>query len=136
MLPQARKDRIVVQDVDNETLVYDLNNDQAHCLDPLTALVWRHADGQTTLPTLLDLARREAGAGTDEQSVESALKSMAGANLLVEHAGQASDAEAHSRRDVIRRAAAIGGLAAASFSITSIVAPTPAQAQTAPPPPD
>jgi hypothetical protein len=38
---------------------------------------------------------------------------------------------------VIRRAAAIGGMAAASFAITSIVAPTPAQAQSVVlPPPD
>jgi len=136
MLPQSRTDRVVVQEVDGELLAYDLETDQAHCLNDVTACVWRHADGRTSVEGLLETVRRESGSEVDEETLWSALEALADANLLAERVERPAGMEAQSRRNVIRRAAQIGGLAAASFAVTSILAPTPAQAQSVVLPPD
>ena len=31
-LPQARTDNLVIRELDDETLVYDMERDEAHCL--------------------------------------------------------------------------------------------------------
>jgi hypothetical protein len=33
--PTARKDQLIVKELDDETLVYDLERDEAHCLNQL-----------------------------------------------------------------------------------------------------
>jgi len=40
-LPRARKDGLVIKELVNETLVYDLERDEAHCLNQTAALVWK-----------------------------------------------------------------------------------------------
>src|SRR4051812_44464298 len=143
MFPQARTN-VVVQEVGDELMVYDLERDEAHCLEPLAARVWRLADGQTPVEKLVERLAREAAASPDPSPREAddaaggaALGGLGGANLLVQPVEPPAEIQVRSRRQVIRRAAAIGGLAAASFAVTSIVAPTPAQAQSVVlPPPD
>jgi len=134
MLPKSRKDRIVVQEVNKEVLLYDLDNDRVHCLNPMTSVIWRHADGNATVQTLLELARKEVDGDADEAGVQDALERLSDAGLLVEPVKPAAG-DHQSRRDVIRRAAVAGGALAASVAITSIMAPTPAQAQSLPPDP-
>jgi hypothetical protein len=46
--PTARRDRLIVRELENETLVYDEGRDEAHCLNQTAALVWKHCDGRTT----------------------------------------------------------------------------------------
>jgi hypothetical protein len=46
--PQARSDRLVVRQVETETLVYDLDSDEAHCLNDTCAAVWTRCDGRTS----------------------------------------------------------------------------------------
>ena len=48
-LPRARKDGLVIKQLVNETLVYDLERDEAHCLNQTAALVWKRCDGKTTI---------------------------------------------------------------------------------------
>ena len=47
--PTARRDRLIVRELENETLVYDQERDEAHCLNQTAALVWKHCDGRTTV---------------------------------------------------------------------------------------
>ena len=51
-LPLARRQGIVIKEVDNEVLIYDLERDKAHCLNPSAAAIWRRCDGKTTMPVL------------------------------------------------------------------------------------
>ena len=48
-LPRARKDGLVIKELSNETLVYDLERDEAHCLNQTAGLVWKQCDGRTTV---------------------------------------------------------------------------------------
>jgi len=47
-LPQARSEDLVIQDIGDEVLVYDLTRHKAHCLNRTAALVWRKCDGTRT----------------------------------------------------------------------------------------
>src|SRR6266446_1771724 len=56
--PRLREDGLVVQELPEEVLVYDLARHKAHCLSPLAAAIWRACDGRTTVG---EIARRVAG---------------------------------------------------------------------------
>jgi hypothetical protein len=45
--PLARKKGLVIEELGDELLVYDLDDKHAHCLTPLAARVWRECDGRT-----------------------------------------------------------------------------------------
>jgi hypothetical protein len=98
MRPLARKTGVVVEEVDGEVLVYDLDRGQAHCLKGATALVWRHADGQVPVETIVERLRQSSGGEITENIVWSALESLSKAHLLVEPIAGPSLAFIQSRR--------------------------------------
>ena len=63
MLPCRREKDLIVRQLSDETLVYDLKRDKAHCLNPTAAAVWRHCDGRTSVSQLAALLRRECQSG-------------------------------------------------------------------------
>jgi len=123
--PRARQDGIVVQDFPKEVLVYDLDRHQVHCLNPTSAFVFRHCDGRRAADQIARLLAEELGTPVAPEVVTLALAQLAETHLL--DGDQLPAAPGISRRDVIKRA----GLAAALLPvITSILAPTAAQAAT------
>ena len=42
LMPRARQDELVVEELPDETLVYDLKRHKARCLNRTAALVWQH----------------------------------------------------------------------------------------------
>ena len=58
-LPRARIDGLVIKELPNETLVYDLERDEAHCLNQAAALVWKHCDGKTTIVKMTSLLQAQ-----------------------------------------------------------------------------
>ena len=44
----ARHDELVVQELPDEVLVYDLRKHKAHCLNQTAAFVWNHCNGQAS----------------------------------------------------------------------------------------
>src|SRR3954452_16915698 len=118
----ARTEGLVVEEIGDELLVYDLDTDEAHSLDPAAAAIWRACDGTTT-PA--DIAARLT---LDDAAVQATLKHLGDLNLLT---GQApAVAVTHSRRAVLRRGLVAGAAGAVAIPvIRSIVAPTPAHAQ-------
>ena len=53
--PKARQNDLVVQEVFDELVIYDLERNQVHSLNPTAALVWQQCDGQTSPAQLADL---------------------------------------------------------------------------------
>ncbi len=45
-LPRARKEGLLIQELPEEVLVFDLSTAKAHCLNHTAALVWRRCDGK------------------------------------------------------------------------------------------
>ena len=51
--PMARQNGIVVQEMPDEVLVYDLDSNKAHCLNQSAALVWKSCDGSNTVADIV-----------------------------------------------------------------------------------
>jgi hypothetical protein len=126
MLPSARNETLLVEILEDETLVYDLVRHRAHCLNRSAALIWRHCDGKTGIAAIAAAAGRELGQTLDEAAVRLALDRLDRAHLLVRGPGRRS--ESISRREVAKKLALTGSLAVLLPAVTSIIAPTPAQA--------
>jgi hypothetical protein len=129
--PLARSDeRLVVEELENELLVYDLDNDRAHCLSTPAAAVWRRCDGETTVEDLgeqLDM---------DADTTERALNELRACALLEDTAielvpsSNGQGAALSTRREMTLNVVKVGAAAATIPLIVSVVAPPPAAALT------
>jgi hypothetical protein len=126
--PSARKAGLVVQELPDETLVYDLERDRAHCLNQTAAFVWRQCDGRTTAGEIARALKAETAAPVDERIVWLAIDQLARNHLLDAIPDRPPRFSGLNRREVMR---AMGITAAVAVPlVASIVAPTPAQAAT------
>ena len=124
-LPRVRTERLLVQDVLDEVVVYDLDRNKAHSLNPTAAVVWTQCVRQTPRAEVVELLSQKLGPGKGETALDFALAQLHRARLLQ---GPIARADGMSRRAVMRRI----GLAAAAASVpivTSLVAPPAAHAQ-------
>ena len=126
--PNARRDGLVIQELPDETLVYDLRRERAHCLNRTAASVWRRCDGQTTIGDLAQALHETLDLPADEAIVWMALERLDRAHLLVERLPTPGHTGRHTRREVLRRLGAAGGLAVLLPAVQSIVAPEAVQA--------
>ncbi|HBB88704.1 MAG TPA: hypothetical protein DC047_13925 [Blastocatellia bacterium] len=128
-MPHARRSGLIVKEADGEVLIYDLERNKAHCLNNTAAKVWQHCDGETTVAAACSSLSRELNASCDEKLVWYALEQFAKDNLLEETvAPPAFIVGGMNRRQMVRTL----GLTAiiAVPLVTTILAPTPAQAAT------
>src|SRR5688500_359444 len=100
-LPLARRDNLVVEELSDETLIYDLERDKAHCLNSTAARVWRDCDGRTTVRQLTANLRREIHPQANKQLVLLALTKLRKARLLDDLPKKAGG-ELQSRREWAR----------------------------------
>jgi hypothetical protein len=122
--PRARKDRLIVKDLPDETLVYDLENDKAHCLNNTSALVWRHCDGQSSVSEIAQSLTAHTKTKVDDAVVWLALDQLQKFDLLEEVPAKPAHLAGMNRRQLVRNV----GLAALALPvIMSIAAPAPAQ---------
>lgn len=59
LLPVARSSDIVVQEIENETLVYDLLDHNARQLNESMSLIWKNCDGETSVSELIDILENQ-----------------------------------------------------------------------------
>jgi hypothetical protein len=119
--PRARKEGLLVQELSDEVLVYDLERDKAHCLNPTAALIWKHCDGRTNVSEMAGLLEKSLEMSVDEDVVWCALNQLEKDHLLKEPLAWPVGMERISRRTLIRR---VGMAAVLLPLITTIVAPT------------
>jgi hypothetical protein len=132
MNPRARQTNLIVEELDDQVIVYDRAHHLAHSLNRTAALVWRACDGQTTLAGIAACLRETLGDAADEDLVRLSLEKLEAARLL-EPSSLAAD-PGLSRRRFMQTSAAGGALALLLPVIHSVVAPTPADAASQPPP--
>ena len=126
--PSARKAGLVVQELPDETLVYDLERDRAHCLNQTAAFVWRQCNGRATAAEIARALKAETAAPVDERIVWLAIDQLGRNHLLDETPEPPPRFTGLNRREVIR---ALGLTAAVAIPVVaSIVAPMPSQAAT------
>jgi hypothetical protein len=126
LIPKARTERLIIKELPDETLVYDLDTDQAHCLNQTSGLVWKNCDGTRTATQVADCIETELGLKMPKEFVWLALEELEKFKLLTDSVSMPNRFTGTSRRDMIRTLSV--GAAVAIPLITSIIAPTPAQA--------
>lgn len=126
--PRARSHALIVRDLDEETLVYDSDRDEAICMNAVAADVWRRCDGSTTPAAIAAAIATARGCTIDERIVWFALAELKAKKLIDEP----FELPLQVRADLERRAflKTLGGGAGLLFPVVaSIIVPTPAQAQ-------
>lgn len=122
--PQARSEDLVVEEIGQETLVYDLAKDRAHCLNRTSSWIWKRCDGRTSVAELTVALCRELGTEFDEQWVRISLKQLSRAGLLDRPARTSSAFATASRREFAKK---LGKMAVLVPVISSVTAPLSAQ---------
>jgi len=118
-MPKAKTERLIVREIDDETLVYDMGHHAATCLNEFAAKIWRRCDGKTSIAGIA------AALGEDERAVWLALHRLTKSKLLTEAiALPPSMTTGKSRREIAGQL----GLGAAVAAVSSIVMTTAAHA--------
>ena len=99
--PVARKTGLVIQEVPEEVLVYDLDANKAHCLNQNAALIWKSCDGNRSITDIAKHVESLAGGNISDDFVWLAIDQLNENNLL-EHE-MSSKFSGLSRRDVIKK---------------------------------
>ncbi len=124
IMPRERTHHLVIQDVEQEMLVYDLDTNKAVCLNPTAKFVWRKCDGKTSVLEISKLLDKELSTEATQEVVKLALNELQKANLLEENALFVDGEPSVSRRDLIKN---YGMPMVALPIVMSLVAPTAAQ---------
>lgn len=125
LMPKARKDQLIIKELPDETLVYDLESDKAHCLNDTAAKVWKNCDGKNSVTDISTSLAKETGASVDERVIWLALDQLEKLKLLEKVPIALAVFAGMNRRQLMRN---LGVAAIALPLIVSIAAPT-AQAQ-------
>lgn len=120
ILPKAKHKEVVIQEFDNEVLIYDLKNHKALCLNETAAFVWQKCDGQTTFEELVDLS---GGRFSNELILLTLLR--LNKEKLLEVGAETADVKL-TRRQMVTK---FGKLGIALPVITAMIMPTSANAQ-------
>lgn len=124
-IPVARQEGLVIQEMSDEVLVYDLDTNKAHCLNQTAAKVWKNCDGKNSVTDISKIFGSQSGNPVDEDLIWLAIdqlneKNLLTADITAKYAGE-------NRREIIKKV----GLAAivALPLVTSLVAPKSVAAQ-------
>jgi len=109
--------QLVIQELDQEFLIFDPSTEKAHCLSGVGALVFKACREQLSLAEL-KLQLKTSGVTDEETAIEESLRQLGEEKLVASQSG------AFNRRRFLSAA----GTAAAIPLITSVMAPRPAQA--------
>lgn len=124
--PVARKQGLVIQELPDEVLVYDLDRDRAHCLNTTAAFVWQRCDGKNTTAQIARTLGQQLNCAVDEEIVWLALDQL-GKNHLLERQPAPPPALMGMNRRAMVRALGLAAVVAVPV-VTSIVAPSAVQA--------
>ncbi len=120
--PVARSHSLLTEQVDSETVIFDEETKQSHCLAPLASVVFAHSDGRTSSAQLAEIASERLGEPVSEEQVQVALAQLEERGLL-----SSPLSAGISRRAMIHRSAVVG-TAAATATLIFTVDPMVAQA--------
>lgn len=127
--PLTRKNGLVVQNLGNEVLIYDLEANRAFSLNETSRLIWDLASGDRTIPEITKDAAKKLSAPVNEEFIWLALDRFNKENLLENAADFSGHYKGFSRREIVKRA----GLASmvALPTVFTLIAPRAVDAQSA-----
>lgn len=128
-VPIARKEGLVIQEMADEVLIYDLDENKAFSLNPTAAEIWKACDGNMTIGEIAAGLKGTRDQDEKENVVWLALDQLKEKNLISNEI--ASRFEGMNRREVIKKvglatAIALPVIAMLSFPATTLAAACPA----------
>ena len=120
--PIARAEGLLIESVGEETVVYDTEAKEAHCLKSLAAAVFMYADGTKTASDIAELAAYRMGTPVTEAEVNDAFAQLDSCALLDQGPVVVHKSNGMSRRDVLKRFGVVAGVAAATPLIATVSA--------------
>lgn len=118
LIPTPRTADLVVQEVGDETMVYDLLTHKAHCLNKTAAHIWKTCDGELPVAVIAERMSKDLGAEVDQDFVMLAVTELNEKDLLTNDELQP---RMPNRREVLRKISV--GIVAAPVIFT-LVAPS------------
>ncbi len=126
LLPIARQSDIIVQNLDNELLIYNLKTNQAYSLNETSALIYQLCDGNRTIDQIVDEVNKQLKHKVNTDFVWYAIYHLQQNDLISETKPMKSGFEGISRREAVRKVG-LATLAVLPF-ITMVTAPKAAAA--------
>lgn len=124
--PIARKSDIVMQEIDDETLIYDIIENKAFNLNHTSAMVWSLCNGARTVADIAKDMTGKLDSVITEDFVWLAVEQLKKDNLLEDCTAIVIPFEGLSRRKIIRK---VGLASLVAFPIiSSLLAPLPIHA--------
>ena len=129
LMPIARKEGLVIQEMPDEVLVYDLETNKAHCLNQTAASVWKSCDGISSITEIKTKLEKEFKTTIPEDFIWLALDQLSKDKLLEKEIE--TKISGMSRRDVIKKIgfasmAALPVVAMLSFPQSALAVSCPA----------
>lgn len=103
IVPKARKENLVVQELDGEVLIYDLNTNKAFCLNESSALVWQACDGNKNVSEIRNSLGKQLNSPVNDDYVWLALDQLKKENLIENKDEVVADFKGLSRREVVKK---------------------------------
>lgn len=120
-LPKVRNQNIVIQEIGNEIMIYDLEINKAYCLNETSAIVYQNCDGET------DFTDLNSKYDFPNEIIYLTLDQLQKENLLEKNVQFLSPFKGLKRREVVKKIG-LGSMIALPV-IASIIAPTAVNAQ-------
>jgi hypothetical protein len=135
--PKARKDNVIARELGDEVLIYDRSRDKALCLNRTAAFVWKQCNGRTSIEQIADRLGSEMSSDfetpIDERLVWYAISQLRREHLLEDRVEiprrVLASLNGHLDRRQVMRALGLAAIVALPL-VSSIIAPTAAQAAT------
>ena len=125
--PVSRRADIVVQDLEDEVLIYDLKTNKAFCLNQTSAIVYQLCDGNNSVVEISDLMSKKLKTLVSEDIVWLALDQLKKDNLLENGDEFTNYFSGLTRREMVKR---VGFASMVALPIVaSMIAPTSVSAQ-------
>lgn len=126
ILPRSRQANLVVQELEGETLIYDLKINKAYCLNETSAMVWQLCNGKNSIAEISQILSRKHNQPIIEDIVWLALDGFKKDDLLEQDEQFEINFNGFNRRQIIKKV----GLASMVMLpvISSVVSPTAANA--------
>lgn len=102
MLPCARFENLVVQELKDEVLVCDLKSNQVFCLNQTAGEVWKLCDGKTEVKDISQILSRKLKTNVSDEMVLFSLNELSKHDLLADKVSSEIIA-GFSRREVIKQ---------------------------------
>lgn len=127
--PVSRKNNIVIQELKDEILIYDLSVNKAFCLNKTSSMIWQECDGTKSVSEIAQTLSKKLKSNMSEDIVWLALNQFKSEDLFENSFDFVTPFDGLTRREIVKK---IGFASVIALPIiSSLVAPNAINAQSA-----